>query len=69
MRRYDGPVRMAHSGSMKVDVDASAPSGKTLQRLPTRRRRVQERLASLDTNQDGVVSKEELVRAPSAGGP
>lgn len=61
--RLEHPARMGHSGSMKVDVDASAPSGKTLQRLPTRRRRVQERLASLDTNQDGVVSKEELARA------
>ena len=48
---------------MRVDLDASAPSAKTLQRLPTRRRRVQERLTALDTNQDGVVSKEELVRS------
>jgi Ca2+-binding EF-hand superfamily protein len=54
---------LGHSGSMKVDVDASAPSAKTLQQVPTRRRRVQERLAALDTDQDGVVSKEELVRS------
>lgn len=49
---------------MKVDV--TAPSAATLKRAPTssgrRRARVQQRLIDIDTNHDGVISTEELVR-------
>lgn len=47
------------SESIKVDVPAGG--GKDLSRLPTQRRRVAERLAGLDVDNDGVISKEELV--------
>lgn len=60
--RSGGPEKLAHSDSIKVDV--SSPSAAALKRLPTagrRRSRVQQRLADIDTDHDGVITKDELV--------
>lgn len=48
--------------SMKVNVGVISGGGKrSMSRLPTQRRRVEERLAALDADGDGNISGEELV--------
>ncbi len=53
----------SQGGSRSIRIPVGNGNGDKLRRIPSKRRRVEKRLATLDTDGDGIIDREELVRA------